>query len=297
MTDPFIFLFWVFIIATVFVFVFVFGRGLFCGWMCPFGSLQEIIYKLAHQLGLKRWQFKLPQAWHDRLKWLKYALFFGLLVVSMFSMGLAEVLSEVEPFKTTFLVGITHRPWPYGLFVVVILGLSIFVERPYCKYICPLGGALAMLAGLAGVGGVLWWQFGAAGLFHYAGFVVSALLLGLAFLSLAVSLSVVARDRTRASGLAIMLWFFFVLVFDLLLLGALVATGGQYGGEAFPYPLLLNPADVFRILNVFSMDDMRSLYGLTSIVPPALANPGLMGAVMLTWIVAPLGLANWRFKP
>ena len=36
--------------------------------------------------------------------------------------------------------------------------------------------------------------------------------------------------------------------------------------------LLLNPADVFRILNVFSLDDVRSLYGLTSIVPPALAN-------------------------
>jgi len=140
LSDPFIFLFWVFIIITVFVF----GRGLFCGWMCPFGSLQESIYKLSRFAGLGRWQFKVPQRWHDRLKWIKYALFFGLLVVSMFSMGLAEVLSEVEPFKTTFLVGITHRAWPYGLFVAAILGLSIFIERPYCKYVCPLGGALAM---------------------------------------------------------------------------------------------------------------------------------------------------------
>ena len=157
--------------------------------------------------------------------------------------------------------------------------------------------ALAMLAGLALVGGMLWRQFGVTGLYHYAGFVLSALLLGLAFLSLAMALSVLARDRTRASGLAIVLWFFFVLVFDLLLLGALVSTAGQYGGEVFPYLLLLNPADVFRILNVFSMDDMRSLYGLTSIVPPALANPWLMGAAMLGWIVAPLGLALWRFRP
>jgi len=140
LSDPFIFLFWVFIIVTVFVF----GRGLFCGWMCPFGSLQEILYKVAARVGLKRFQFKLPQRWHDRLKWLKYGLFFGLLVVSMFSMGLAEVLAEVEPFKTTFLVGIGHRAWPYGLFVATLLGLSIFIERPYCKYICPLGGALAM---------------------------------------------------------------------------------------------------------------------------------------------------------
>ncbi|ACB33750.1 FMN-binding domain protein [Leptothrix cholodnii SP-6] len=140
LSDPFIFLFWVFIIVTVFVF----GRGLFCGWLCPFGSLQEIVHKVAGAVGLKRFQFKLRPRWHDRLKWVKYALFFGLLVVSMFSMGLAEVLSEVEPFKTTFLVGITNRAWPYGLFVAAILGLSIFIERPYCKYICPLGGALAM---------------------------------------------------------------------------------------------------------------------------------------------------------
>jgi NosR/NirI family nitrous oxide reductase transcriptional regulator len=140
LSDPFIFLFWIFIIVTVFLF----GRGLFCGWMCPFGSLSEAIYKVARKVGFKRFQRPVPQVWHDRLKWLKYVIFFGLITVSMFSMGLAEKLSEVEPFKTTFLVGIQNRAWPYGLFVAAILGLSIFIERPYCKYICPLGASLAM---------------------------------------------------------------------------------------------------------------------------------------------------------
>lgn len=140
LSDPFIFLFWIFIILTVFVY----GRGLFCGWMCPFGSLSEALYKLGGWAGLKRFQGHLPRVWHDRLKWVKYAVFFGLLTVSMFSLGLAEILAEVEPFKTTFLVGISNRAWPYGLFVCAILGLSIFIERPYCKYICPLGAALAM---------------------------------------------------------------------------------------------------------------------------------------------------------
>ncbi|MBK9572041.1 MAG: regulatory protein NosR [Rhodoferax sp.] len=140
LSDPFIFVFWVFIIVTVFLF----GRGLFCGWMCPFGSLSEAMYKLGGLIGLKRFQGSLPRVWHDRLKWLKYVVFFGLLAVSMFSMGLAEVLSEVEPFKTTFLVGINNRAWPYGLFVAALLGLSLFIERPYCKYICPLGAALAV---------------------------------------------------------------------------------------------------------------------------------------------------------
>lgn len=140
LTDPFIFLFWIFIIITVFVW----GRGLFCGWMCPFGSLSELLYKIGGAVGLKRFQFKLSKPWHDRLKWVKYGVFFVLLSVSMFSMGLAEVLSEVEPFKTTFLVGLFSRTWPYTLFAAGLLALSIFIERPFCKYLCPLGAALAM---------------------------------------------------------------------------------------------------------------------------------------------------------
>ena len=155
---------------------------------------------------------------------------------------------------------------------------------------------LSTLAGFGLVALLLFKQFNWAGLYHYLGFMVSSVLLGLAFLSLALLMSVIARERTRASGLAIALWFFFVLVFDLLLLGGLVATGGAYGGDAFAYLLLLNPADVFRILNVFSLEDVRTLYGLASIVPPALAKPWLMGLVMLAWIVVPLALARWRFK-
>jgi Cu-processing system permease protein len=118
----------------------------------------------------------------------------------------------------------------------------------------------------------------------------------MAFLSLAVMVSVFAADRTRASGLAIAFWFFFVLVFDLLLLGALVVTGGSYGGEIFPYLLLLNPADVFRVLNVFTLDEVRSFYGLATVFPDALASPLLLTAVMLGWIVSPLAVAAWRFR-
>lgn len=97
--------------------------------------------------------------------------------------------------------------------------------------------------------------------------------------------------------MAIAAWFFFVLVFDLVLLGVLVATGGQFASDAFAWLLLLNPADVFRILNVSSLEDVRTLYGLSSVVPASLGNPITMGAVMLGWIVLPLALANWRFKP
>ncbi|MBI5461579.1 MAG: 4Fe-4S binding protein [Gammaproteobacteria bacterium] len=140
LTDPFIFLFWMFVIVSTFFW----GRGMFCGWLCPYGALSELAYKLAGKLGLKRYQRKLPAQVHDTLKWIKYAVFLGLLGTSFYSMGLAEKLAEVEPFKTTFLVGVWNRSWPFVLFWTILLIAALFIERPFCKYLCPLGASLAV---------------------------------------------------------------------------------------------------------------------------------------------------------
>lgn len=148
--------------------------------------------------------------------------------------------------------------------------------------------------GLAGI--ILSYEIGLTALYHYAAFLVSALLLGWAFLSIAVMVSVVARDRIRASGVAIGLWFFYVLVYDLLLLGLLVVTEGKMSLNFFPILLMLNPADIFRILNLFGFEEVRQLYGLATVFPDTLANPWLMGTAMVLWIIAPLGLAIWRFR-
>jgi Cu-processing system permease protein len=154
----------------------------------------------------------------------------------------------------------------------------------------------ATVVGFGVVGLLLGVHFSPQGWLHYAGFIVSSVLLGLVFLSLAVALSVFAADRARASGGAIALWFLFVLVYDLVLLGALVATGGSVAADAFPYLLLLNPADIFRILNIFGSEDVRTMYGLTTVFPARLAHPGVLGAAMVVWIALPLGLATWRFR-
>lgn len=182
--------------------------------------------------------------------------------------------------------------------------LDLLLSMPITRFELLLGKYLGLAAALAFstvagfglVAVVLATQLDLGALFHYFGFMLSSVLLGMAFLSLAVMVSVFAADRTRASGMAIALWFFFVLVFDLLLLGALVVSGGHYGGEIFPYLLLANPADVFRILNIFSLEDVRSMYGLATVFPATLANPWLLGLVMFAWIVAPLAIANWRFR-
>ncbi len=140
LSDPFIGLFWFFIIVAVLLV----GRGLFCGWLCPYGALSELAFRIPRLLGLGRYQFHLPQKLHDRLKWVKYAVFVLLLGVSFYSMTTAEQLAEIEPFKTTFLVGVWHRSWPYVLFWSVLFVWSMFSERPFCKYLCPLGAALAI---------------------------------------------------------------------------------------------------------------------------------------------------------
>lgn len=148
--------------------------------------------------------------------------------------------------------------------------------------------------GLAGI--LLSYQLGTAALYHYLGFMLSAILLGMAFLSIAVMVSVMASDRMRASGMAIGLWFFYVLVYDLLLLGILVLSQKRFSLGFFPVLLYLNPADIFRIINVFGFEEVRKLYGLATILPATLASPWLLGSAMIMWIIAPLGVAVWRFK-
>jgi NosR/NirI family nitrous oxide reductase transcriptional regulator len=123
----------------------VWGRGLFCGWLCPYGGLSELSHRIAGALGLRRFQFKVPQRLHDRLKWVKYGVFAVLVAVSFYDMGAAEKLAEVEPFKSTFLVGgVWHRAWPFVAYWGLLFVAGLFVERPYCKYLCPLGAGLAL---------------------------------------------------------------------------------------------------------------------------------------------------------
>ena len=185
--------------------------------------------------------------------------------------------------------------------------LDLLLSMPITRLELLLGKFLGLsaalsfstLAGFGVAGVVLSTSMSLDALYHYFGFILSSILLGMSFLSLAVTLSVVSNDRTSASGMAIALWFFFVLIFDLILLGLLVATGGEMDVTAsnlFPYLLLLNPTDVFRILNVFTMDEVRNIYGLATVLPAHLSNPWLLTSTMLLWIAAPLSFAAWRFK-
>ncbi len=137
--DPLVFIQW-FSIAAALLF---WGRGAYCGWLCPFGALQEITNQIARALKVPQWE--LPWGLHERLWPIKYMIFLGLFGVSLVSMTMAEQLAEVEPFKTAIILKFV-RDWPFVVFALLLIVAGLFVERFYCRYLCPLGGALAIPA-------------------------------------------------------------------------------------------------------------------------------------------------------
>ena len=139
--DPITFILWCFVAMTLLFW----ARGVFCGWLCPFGALQELLSEAAQKFNLP--QVTLPFAVHERLWTIKYILFLGLFAVSFHSINMAIVGSEVEPFKTAISLKFM-RSWPFVLYAVVLLGAGLFMERFFCRYLCPLGAALAIPARL-----------------------------------------------------------------------------------------------------------------------------------------------------
>ncbi len=137
--DPLVFIQW-FAVAAALLF---WGRGAYCGWLCPFGALQELTNQIARALHIPQWE--LPWGLHERLWPIKYIIFLGLFGMSLASISMAEHYAEVEPFKTAIILKFV-RDWPFVVFAVTLLIIGLFVERFYCRYMCPLGAALAIPA-------------------------------------------------------------------------------------------------------------------------------------------------------
>ena len=134
---PLIFILWAGVAAALIFW----GRGVFCGWLCPFGALQELLAAVAQKLRVP--QIRVPWGLHERLWPIKYIVFLLLLGASMHSVAMAERFAEIEPFKTAIILKFA-REWPFVLFAVALLAAGLFIERFYCRYLCPLGAALAI---------------------------------------------------------------------------------------------------------------------------------------------------------
>ena len=119
------------------------------------------------------------------------------------------------------------------------------------------------------------------------------LALGVAFLALSFLISILARDPARAVASSVLLWICAVLVFDLVLVGALVLYPGV-PPSTFGLALLLNPADIFRLLAFSWVGSAASPLGLATVAPPFPAT--VLIASLLLWITVPLVLSHHLFR-
>jgi NosR/NirI family transcriptional regulator, nitrous oxide reductase regulator len=139
--NPLIFMLWSFVAVTLLFW----GRGIYCGWLCPFGALQELLSRAARRLGVRQW--RPPFLVHERLWPVKYVAFLGLFALSLHAIETAHAWVEIEPFKTAIILQFA-REWPFVLYAAGLLAVGLFVERFFCRYLCPLGAALAIPARL-----------------------------------------------------------------------------------------------------------------------------------------------------
>ncbi len=139
--DPMTVLLWLFVAVTFFIW----GRGTFCGWLCPFGALQELISKVTAALHIQ--QLRVPTVLDKQLKRAKYAVLAVILISACISVSWTDRLVEVEPFKTSITLNFV-REWPFVLWAVATVLLSSFVYKGYCRYLCPLGAGMGLLGRL-----------------------------------------------------------------------------------------------------------------------------------------------------
>ncbi|MDI4658510.1 MULTISPECIES: 4Fe-4S binding protein [Xanthobacter] len=120
----------------------IWGRGTFCGWLCPFGALQELVERIARPIGLR--QVRMPPSLDRRLRGLKFVVLAGFIAVAVFAPAKAEMAAEVEPFKTAITL-VFQRAWPAVLYAGLLLVANLFVFKAFCRWFCPLGALMALL--------------------------------------------------------------------------------------------------------------------------------------------------------
>ena len=125
----------------------------------------------------------------------------------------------------------------------------------------------------------------------FSQFIILASLLGWVFIAIAYIISLSVTEKSKAAGLALIVWFLFVLVFDLVLMAILVASEGNINETLVPFLLWVNPTDVFRIL-VYTIIGAENYSGVLQIAENGADGTVYLFLVMLLWVVLPL-LTAW----
>lgn len=156
--------------------------------------------------------------------------------------------------------------------------------------------ALSTLLGF-GISGVI--LINRAGLESAGSFIVFTLysvLLGLIFLSLSFLISVLFYERTKVIAFTVFTWLLFTLLYDLAIVGLLIITKGAIAPALLSVLLMLNPVDVYRILNFVSIGETRVFLGLASVEFPAFMTTPVLLSIGILWVILPLIGSLYFFK-
>ena len=173
------------------------------------------------------------------------------------------------------------------------------IAGKFCGHLLLLSIAVGIGYGVAGIATLLgdtenWADQAWRG---FAGLIGSSILLGAIFLALGLMISAFVRERGTAAGLAIAVWLFFVLIYDLGLLGLLASEAGQMLDDRLITGLLLaNPTDVYRMLNLTGTAETVALSAMSGLVGTTTVSPYILTALLIMWIAAPLALACALFR-
>ncbi len=133
----------------------------------------------------------------------------------------------------------------------------------------------------------------------YFTFVFASILLGVSFLSIGLLVSSFTRSRTSSITISVFLWFFYVFIYDLLLIGILVATKGQamfINNTVIGGSMLLNPTDVYRLFTISFIHGLKGYYGLTSILTGRFVlDHFLLIVTYIMWIFLPMFMGVFIF--
>ena len=105
-----------------------------------------------------------------------------------------------------------------------------------------------------------------SGLADFVRLIATSILLGVCFLATGYVLSSLTRQSRTAAAASVAVWLMMVVLYDLALLGALVANpSGVFASDVFPYAILLNPADAFRLFNLAALGASDLVGGMAGV--------------------------------
>ena len=156
--------------------------------------------------------------------------------------------------------------------------------------------ALATLLGFGASAVVLYLQMESVEVLSTFGlFISSAILLGLSFTAISYIISLLVSEKSKAAGFALITWFLFALAFDLALLALLVGVEEGLDQSLLTQLMMLNPADIFRLVNLAGLDS-SDVNGALAIAINSSLSQGQLFTILTAWVALPLAVATFIFR-